>query len=182
MDNDFNYFDLLGIGYNKDNLYHIIDRFQNSELTDKQKAAILANQYYESGFKEDAVNGSFYGINQWNKSQRQHYGDNLDSQIDYLLLEMTPDRGRWPQKERKETWNGWNPKYYKIWTNSDTSVPDLAKAFSLGYERHTQDENDPNIKLRTKLAEQIYKSLIERNSRKNNIFKNYQRWSSNIIS
>ena len=128
-------------------------------LNDAQIAALAANSMYESGHNYLASNGSFRGLFQWHKSQADHVDFNdINSQFEYLWKELSKDRGRWPSKEKKETFNGWNPKYYKRWSTPNLTPEEYSNAFEAGYERH--GSIDPR---RAKAARRIYDIIIKDN-------------------
>lgn len=144
---------MFNLGINNTYMNKAINYWKSKGLNKKQIAALLANGIAESGWNPSSVNRYGYsGVFQWSKRQRNNFQLDIDSQLAYITQEvLDPARGKW-----NTPGNGWNPRYYKIWTNPNASVSDITKAFSDGYERHGNNES---TKQRIKIAKVIYEML-----------------------
>lgn len=129
---DFSELSSLRQAYDPVIMHQIIRSGRQNNLSDAQIAVMLGNSMYESGHNPSAVGGSYNGLWQWHKSQLPNFklGD-VDSQIAYMMEDI--HRGKWPQQG--DTWNGWNPKHFKTWSNPKSTIDQLNDAFELGYER-----------------------------------------------
>lgn len=129
---DFSELSSLGQSYDPAVLNQIVRQCRGANMPDTQIAVLAANSIYESGNNPNASGGPYRGLWQWHKSQLSNFkmGD-VTSQINYIIADTA--RGRWPQG--KDTFNGWNPKHYKVWINPKSTISQLSDAFELGYER-----------------------------------------------
>ena len=141
MGNGYNFDELKSTNqsFNPSVMNEIIVAGRNAGLSDNHIAVLLANSMYESGHNPSANNGTYQGLFQWHKNQASNFklGD-TNSQINYILKDI--GRGKWPQKG--DTWNGWNPKHYKVWIDPKSTIDQLNDAFELGYERRGQTSID----------------------------------------
>lgn len=129
---DFSELNSTRQAYDPSVMHSIINAGRQNNLSDAQIAVLVANSMYESGHNPNAAGNIYRGLWQWNKNQMSNFklGD-IESQIAYMMQDI--HRGKWPQKG--DTWNGWNPKHFKVWGDPKSTIDQLNNAFELGYER-----------------------------------------------
>ena len=153
MDEEYNFDELADTKqtFNPTVMNKIISVGRSRGLSDNQISVLLANSMYESGHNPSADSGTYKGLFQWHKNQSSNFklGD-VDSQIGYLMDDIA--RGKWPQQG--DTWNGWNPKHYKVWSNANSNIDQLSDAFELGYERRGRTSME-----RRNIARRIFRIL-----------------------